>query len=120
MASNVPALFAASLVIDQRKAAEAQLEGLSVQKGFIPHLLQIVLDRTQALPVRQAACLYFKNQIKQRWDDVSPGLLVSQNCPYSNLDARIATGGVPNHVSGQDDNSRKLGSKYGEFIPTPG
>jgi exportin-2 (importin alpha re-exporter) len=71
MASNVPALFAASLVIDQRKAAEAQLEALSAQKGFIPHLLQIVLDRMQPMQVRQAACLYFKNQIKQRWDDVS-------------------------------------------------
>lgn len=71
MASNVPTLFAASLSIDQRKDAEAQLASLAQQKGFLPHLLQIVLDRTHPIPVRQAACLYFKNQIKQRWDDVS-------------------------------------------------
>jgi exportin-2 (importin alpha re-exporter) len=74
MASDVPALFAASLVIDQRKAAEAHLEALADQKGFLPHLLQIVLDRSQPMQVRQAACLYFKNQIKQRWDDVSVAL----------------------------------------------
>lgn len=71
MASNVPALFAASLAIDQRKDAEAQLSQLAVQKGFLPHLLQIVLDRTHPTQIRQAACVYFKNQIKLRWDDVS-------------------------------------------------
>lgn len=70
--TGVPGLLAASLVIDQRKAAEQQLDALSVQSGFVPHLLQLVLERSQPVQIRQAACLYFKNQIKARWDDVSP------------------------------------------------
>jgi exportin-2 (importin alpha re-exporter) len=68
--SSVPALLAASLSPDKRKVAEAELASLSLQPGFLPHVLQVVLDQAQSLQVRQAACLYFKNQVKRRWDGV--------------------------------------------------
>lgn len=106
MASDVPSLFAASLVIDQRKAAEAQLETLAVHVGFLPHLLQIVLDRNQPMQVRQAACLYFKNQIKRRWDDVCilPGRPIHSS---DILDGRAVTGGDVYYCPGQGYYSRE-------------
>lgn len=69
--SEVAALLAASLTVEHRKSAEGELETLSIQQGFLPYVLQIVLDQGQPLPVRQSACLYFKNQIRRRWTDVS-------------------------------------------------
>lgn len=74
MATDVPSLFAALLVIDQRQAAEAQLLTLSAQDGFLPHLLLIVLDPSHPLTVRQSACLYLKNQIKNRWSGEASAL----------------------------------------------
>lgn len=89
MASDVPTLFAALLVIDQRQAAEAQLQTLSGQDGFLPHLLLIVLDPSHSLTVRQSACLYLKNQIKNRWSGEA-----SPTC-YLGYNRRRATADLP-------------------------
>src|SRR5258708_31732060 len=68
---DIPALFAASLDVALRKPAELQLETLSIQQGFLPYVLQIVLDQSKPLAVRQAPCLFVKKQIRRRWGNVS-------------------------------------------------
>jgi len=61
MVSDVPVLFAASLLFDQRKAVEAHLEAPAGQKASLSHLLQIMLARSQPMQVGQlhasAVCL---------------------------------------------------------------
>ena len=69
--SDIPALLLGSLSPASRKQAEANLQSLSVQPGFLPHLLRLVLEPAQDRSVRLAGSLYFKNVIKSRWDDVS-------------------------------------------------
>ncbi|THH29169.1 hypothetical protein EUX98_g5041 [Antrodiella citrinella] len=67
--SDIPALFLASLAPATRKQAEVNLQALSVQPGFLSHLLRLVLEGGQDKSVRLAASLYFKNVVKNRWDD---------------------------------------------------
>ncbi|KAF8307881.1 Cse1-domain-containing protein [Clavulina sp. PMI_390] len=111
MSSPVPALLAQSLVIDQRKNAEAQLSSMAVTAGFVPHLLQIVLDRSQDIPVRQAACVYFKNQIKQRWDD--------EDSPIPDADKiTVRQNLVGSMVSLSQPTDKLLRSQVGEAVAT--
>ena len=75
--SDLPALLLASLSPATRKHAEQSLTALSVQNGFLPHLLRLVLEPTQDRSVRLAASVFFKNVVKNKWEDVSrvPSLL---------------------------------------------
>ncbi|KDQ12400.1 hypothetical protein BOTBODRAFT_34372 [Botryobasidium botryosum FD-172 SS1] len=68
---SINELLLASLVPSTRQAAESQLTTVSVQPGFLPHLLQLALDPAQPLQVRQAASVYFKNNVRRRWDTES-------------------------------------------------
>ncbi|EKM56806.1 uncharacterized protein PHACADRAFT_141741 [Phanerochaete carnosa HHB-10118-sp] len=67
--SDLPQLLLASLNPVTRKQAEQSLHALSQQPGFLPHLLRLVLDTSQDRSVRLAASVFFKNVVKNRWDD---------------------------------------------------
>ncbi|EPS95676.1 hypothetical protein FOMPIDRAFT_1025652 [Fomitopsis schrenkii] len=67
--SEIPALLLASLNPSTRKEAEANLQALSVQPGFLSVLLRLVLEQSQDRPARLAGSVYLKNVIKNRWDD---------------------------------------------------
>lgn len=69
--SDLPALLLASLNPQTRKQAEQNLTSLSQQPGFLPHLLRLVLEASQDRSVRLAAGVFFKNVVKNKWDDVS-------------------------------------------------
>ena len=68
--ADLPALLLASLQPDSRKQAEQSLQALSLQPGFLPHLLTLVLQSSQDRAVRLAGSVYLKNLVKSRWDDV--------------------------------------------------
>ena len=68
--SDLPALLLASLSPATRKHAEQSLTALSVQPGFLPHLLRLVLEPAQERSVRLAASVFFKNVVKNKWEDV--------------------------------------------------
>ncbi|KAF7294456.1 Importin N-terminal domain-containing protein [Mycena kentingensis (nom. inval.)] len=70
--ASLPALLAASLTPSTRKDAEAQLNQLSTQPGFLSHILRLSLDATQDRAVRLAASVFLKNIAKLRWEEVSP------------------------------------------------
>ncbi|KAJ2925300.1 hypothetical protein H1R20_g11761, partial [Candolleomyces eurysporus] len=71
--ADLPALLRASLEPASRKQAEQNLNALSTQKGFLTHLLALVLQQSQDLPVRLAGGVYLKNIAKLRWEeDVQP------------------------------------------------
>ncbi|KAJ7504560.1 CAS/CSE protein [Mycena galericulata] len=71
--SALDASLLASLDPATRKAAELNLDALSVQPGFLPHLLRLILDATKERPVRLAGSVYLKNAAKLRWEeDVNP------------------------------------------------
>jgi exportin-2 (importin alpha re-exporter) len=69
--SDLPSLLLASLNPQSRKQAEQNLGALSQQSGFLPVLLRLVLESSQDRPVRLAASVFFKNVVKNKWDDVS-------------------------------------------------
>lgn len=69
--SDLPALLFASLDPNTRKEAENKLTAYSLQNGFLPHLLTLVLDSSQNNAVRLAGSVFFKNVIKKRWSEVS-------------------------------------------------
>ncbi|XP_068142883.1 importin-7 [Drosophila tropicalis] len=54
---------------EQRKAAEDQLAQIHKIIGFVPTILQIVMQNTLEQPVRQAAAVYLKNLINSSWSD---------------------------------------------------
>lgn len=60
---------------EQRKAAEEQLAQIHKIIGFVPTILQIVMQNTVDQPVRQAGAVYMKNIISSSWADheVAPG-----------------------------------------------
>ncbi|KAF8650732.1 hypothetical protein AX16_005105 [Volvariella volvacea WC 439] len=71
--ADLPALLLASLNPQTRKQAEQNLSSLSVQQGFLSHILQLVLTSSQDRAVRLSASVYLKNVTKLRWDeDVQP------------------------------------------------
>ncbi|KAH8102322.1 Cse1-domain-containing protein [Cristinia sonorae] len=66
--SDISSLLLASLSPATRKQAEVNLQSVSVQPAFLPHLLRLVLEPSQDRSVRLAGSLYFKNVTKKRWD----------------------------------------------------
>ncbi|KAI0825963.1 importin alpha re-exporter [Irpex lacteus] len=70
MSEQLPALLLASLNPATRKQAEQNLHALSVQPGFLPVLLRLVLEASQDRSVRLAASVFFKNVVKNKWEDV--------------------------------------------------
>lgn len=70
--AELPSLLLASLNPSTRKQAEQNLQSLSLQPGFLTHLLTLVLQSSQDRAVRLAASVYLKNLIKSRWEDVRP------------------------------------------------
>lgn len=68
--ADLPNLLLASLSPATRKEAESHLQQLSVQPGFLSHLLQLVLTPTVDRPARLAGSVYLKNVAKTRWDEV--------------------------------------------------
>ncbi|GLB42771.1 putative importin alpha re-exporter [Lyophyllum shimeji] len=71
--ADLPALLLASLNPSTRKQAEQSLNAVSVQPGFLSHLLRLVLESTQDRAVRLAGGVYLKNITKLRWEeDVQP------------------------------------------------
>ncbi|OSC99927.1 Cse1-domain-containing protein [Trametes coccinea BRFM310] len=70
--AELPSLLLASLNPATRKQAEQNLQSLSVQPGFLSHLLTLVLQSSQDRAVRLAASVYLKNLIKSRWEDDEP------------------------------------------------
>ena len=68
--AELPSLLLASLRPDSRKQAEQSLQSLSLQPGFLTHLLSLVLQSAQDRAVRLAGSVYLKNLVKSRWDDV--------------------------------------------------
>ncbi|KAH0831109.1 armadillo-type protein [Lanmaoa asiatica] len=71
--SDVASLLSASLQPTSRKQAEQQLNQLTAQHGFLPHLLALVLDPAPDRAVRLAGGIYLKNVAKLRWEeDVAP------------------------------------------------
>ena len=69
--SELPQLLLASLNPATRKQAEQNLHALSQQPGFLPLLLRLVLDSSQDHSVRLAGSVFFKNVVKNKWEDVS-------------------------------------------------
>lgn len=49
--------------------AEKQLEQIHKIIGFLPTVLQIVMETNIELPVRQAAVIYFKNEVYNYWQE---------------------------------------------------
>ncbi|KAH0580356.1 hypothetical protein H2248_001858 [Termitomyces sp. 'cryptogamus'] len=71
--ADLPALLLASLEPTTRKQAEQNLDAVSVQPGFLSHLLRLVLEPSQDRAVRLAGGVYLKNIAKHRWEeDVQP------------------------------------------------
>jgi len=68
--SDLPALLIGSLDPASRKQAEQNLNAYSVQPGFLPALLQLVLSPSQDRSARLAGGIYLKNLAKMRWEDV--------------------------------------------------
>ncbi len=68
--AELPSLLLASLRPDSRKQAEHNLHSLSLQPGFLTHLLSLVLQSAQDRAVRLAGSVYLKNIVKSRWEDV--------------------------------------------------
>ncbi|XP_039964309.1 importin-7 isoform X1 [Bactrocera tryoni] len=54
---------------EQRKAAEDQLAQIHKIIGFVPTILQIVMQNNVDQPVRQAGAIYLKNLITNSWSD---------------------------------------------------
>ncbi|KAF7370763.1 Importin N-terminal domain-containing protein [Mycena sanguinolenta] len=70
---DLPSLLVASLNPATRKTAEQNLNALSIQQGFLSHLLGLILDSTKERSVRLAGSVFLKNIAKSRWEeDVNP------------------------------------------------
>ncbi|KAJ7043405.1 CAS/CSE protein [Mycena alexandri] len=67
--SDLSALLLASLNPATRKSAEQNLNAISVQPGFLSHLLHLILDATKDRAVRLAGSVFLKNIAKLRWEE---------------------------------------------------
>ncbi|KIY62475.1 importin alpha re-exporter [Cylindrobasidium torrendii FP15055 ss-10] len=67
--SNLPQLLLASLNPTTRKEAEAALDELSAQPGFLSLLVNLVLEQSQDRAVRLSGSVYLKNIAKLRWEE---------------------------------------------------
>ncbi|KAG5652934.1 hypothetical protein H0H81_003010 [Sphagnurus paluster] len=71
--ADLPTLLRASLSPETRKQAEQSLNAVSLQQGFLSHLLNLVIEPSQDRAVRLAGSVYLKNITKLRWEeDVQP------------------------------------------------
>ncbi|KAF9463182.1 CAS/CSE protein [Collybia nuda] len=71
--ADLPTLLRASLDPSSRKQAEQSLNTLSLQQGFLSHLLRLVVEPGQDRAVRLSGSVYLKNITKLRWEeDVQP------------------------------------------------
>ena len=68
--ADLPALLNASLNPATRKQAEQSLDALTLQTGFLSHLLRLVIDQSQNNAIRLSAAVYLKNIAKHRWEEV--------------------------------------------------
>lgn len=68
--ADISTLLLASLQPDTRKQAEHSLQELSIQPGFLTHLLGLILQPSQDRAVRLAGAVYLKNITKLRWEEV--------------------------------------------------
>ena len=68
--ADLPTLLQASLNPQSRKEAELRLFDLSLQPGFLSHLLRFILQPPQDRAIRLAGAVYLKNVAKLRWEEV--------------------------------------------------
>ena len=68
--ADISELLLASLNPETRKPAEQNLTALSVQPGFLTHLLGLILEGSKNRAVRLAGAVYLKNLAKMRWEEV--------------------------------------------------
>lgn len=87
--AELPTLLLASLNPSSRKQAEQSLQSLSVQPGFLTHLLTLVLQGAQDRAVRLAASVYLKNIVKSRWEDVRTRWMPADLCMIMLTDASL-------------------------------
>lgn len=66
---NLSSLLLASLDPSARKQAEAALEGLSTQQGFLFALLQLIIADGGDQSARLAGAVYLKNLVRSRWEE---------------------------------------------------
>ncbi|KAK3603195.1 hypothetical protein CHS0354_036118, partial [Potamilus streckersoni] len=59
----------ATLDPNQREEAEKQLQEVHKIIGFVPILLQVVMEEQLDMPVRQAGAIYLKNTVTQFWHE---------------------------------------------------
>lgn len=62
-------IFKNTINSEKHDEAEEQLEQIHKIISFLPSILQIVMDTNIELPIRQAAVIYFKNEINQYWEE---------------------------------------------------
>ncbi|KAJ7126549.1 CAS/CSE protein [Mycena crocata] len=67
--SDLSSLLLASLNPATRKSAEQNLNALSLQEGFLSHLLRLILDASKDRAVRLAGSVFLKNIAKLRWEE---------------------------------------------------
>src|ERR1700738_1715438 len=81
--SHLAELLQASLLPATRRHAEQSLQSLSSQEGFLPHLLQLILNQDADPSVRLAGGVCLKNLAKLRWGEGSLSFLVSATRCFS-------------------------------------
>ncbi|XP_054164898.1 importin-7-like isoform X2 [Oppia nitens] len=62
-------LFKGTIDPNLRADAEKHLEQVHKIIGFVPSILQVVMDSNVEMPVRQASAIYMKNQVVTNWAD---------------------------------------------------
>lgn len=69
-------LLRATIDPNQRLQAEEQLNQVHKIIGFLPSLLQVVMQNDVDSPVRQAGAIYLKNMVTSSWQDreAEPGV----------------------------------------------
>ncbi|VAH31483.1 unnamed protein product [Triticum turgidum subsp. durum] len=72
--SNLTLVLRAALshAPEERKAAEASLEQLQYTQQHLVRLLQIIVDGSCDMAVRQVASIHFKNFVSKAWSPIDP------------------------------------------------
>jgi len=65
--SNLVEIFKCTIDPQRRRDAEAQLDMLFKMDGFVPAILQLVMNENIDISVRQSAAIYLKNTIAAYW-----------------------------------------------------
>ncbi|KAJ7623365.1 CAS/CSE protein [Roridomyces roridus] len=86
MANTLDSSLLDSLNPTTRKAAEQNLDALSVQPGFLPHLLGLIQDSNKERAVRLAGSVYLKNAAKLRWEEASLFTALNEVNPLAEAD----------------------------------